>query len=169
MPELMKKITILLFILCLWLIGPEATHAQHTFAATGGNATGSEGTISYTLGQAACLFQNGTDGSVTQGVQQSYRVTLESGFESSAIPNLTCSLFPNPASEILTLKIHSQKFNNLTFQLMDMRGHLLFNQKINSSQTTIPVNGLAAGTYLMRIIHHGKPIKTFKLIVSPSL
>ena len=44
-------------------------HAQETVPATGGDATGSGGTSSYTVGQVVCTTNTGSNGSVAQGVQ----------------------------------------------------------------------------------------------------
>jgi hypothetical protein len=168
MPEFMKKITTYLFILCLWLIGPASSQAQQTWAATGGNALGNGGTISYTVGQSACLFQTGTQGSVTQGVQQSYRITVETIKRNNPPSELTCTLFPNPAKEFVVLKIREAKLNNLSVRLFNMEGRLLLNQNIHSFETRIAVNHLTAGTYLLRIIRKGKTIEIMKLIIEPA-
>ena len=48
---------------------PLAVNAQTTIATTGGNAAGSGGSFSYTVGQISYSTVSGTNGSVAQGVQ----------------------------------------------------------------------------------------------------
>jgi hypothetical protein len=62
-----------LFLFCLGFTG---LHAQQTVPATGGIATGSGGTVNYTVGQAAYTTQTGSGGTVTQGVQQPYEIWI---------------------------------------------------------------------------------------------
>ena len=65
--EMKQKIFIRLLFL---LIGIQQLQAQDAIANSGGNATGSNGTVSYTVGQVAYTSQTGASGSVAQGVQQ---------------------------------------------------------------------------------------------------
>ena len=46
--------------------------SQEVLAISGGEATGSGGTSSYTLGQVFYTATNASTGSISQGVQQSY-------------------------------------------------------------------------------------------------
>lgn len=57
-------------------LGLAALQAQQTVPATGGVATGSGGTVSYTVGQVADTTQTGSGGTVTQGVQQPFEIWI---------------------------------------------------------------------------------------------
>ena len=48
--------------------------AQSNTGTLGGEATGSGGTASFTAGEVFYTYKSGASGSVTEGVQQSYRV-----------------------------------------------------------------------------------------------
>ncbi|MBK6984778.1 MAG: hypothetical protein IPH32_08475 [Bacteroidetes bacterium] len=50
--------------------------AQETTDASGGNASGSGGSASYSIGQSAYNTYTGTNGSVAQGVQQPYEISI---------------------------------------------------------------------------------------------
>jgi len=68
----MNKIIRLLFC-CLILVGFLAKpYAQSTPLSSGGDASGSGGTASYSLGEVAYTSINSTGGFVIQGVQQAY-------------------------------------------------------------------------------------------------
>ena len=49
--------------------------AQENTVASGGKATGSGGTVSYSVGQVVYTTNAGTNGSLSQGVQQPYVVS----------------------------------------------------------------------------------------------
>jgi hypothetical protein len=63
----MKKISVALIAFCIFRFGP-AIRAQNAIPASGGNATGSGGSVSYTFGQVVYTTKSGTGGSVAQGV-----------------------------------------------------------------------------------------------------
>jgi hypothetical protein len=69
-------------------------HAQSTIPATGGNAAGNGGSVSYTVGQIVYTTVSGTNGSVAQGVQQPYEISVVTGIENKEI-NLSCSIYSN--------------------------------------------------------------------------
>ena len=54
------------------LLGLGGLQAQESPTAAGGEATGSGGTASYSIGQVVYTTNTGTNGSVAQGVQQPF-------------------------------------------------------------------------------------------------
>jgi hypothetical protein len=67
----MKKIIVTLL---LWLFCILGMQAQSNTGTLGGEATGSGGTASFTAGEVFYTYKSGSTASVTEGVQQSYRV-----------------------------------------------------------------------------------------------
>ena len=63
-----------LALLVAGLLCAGLTQAQESVNSTGGNATGSGGTVSYTIGQVGYTTNTGSNGSVAQGVQQAYEI-----------------------------------------------------------------------------------------------
>ncbi len=64
-----KQLLLTLFILCYPVY---SISAQEVISASGGNATGSGGSVSYSVGQLFFMTHTGADGSVAEGVQQPY-------------------------------------------------------------------------------------------------
>jgi len=65
----LKLILMLLLTACF-----TGVSAQEAVLATGADAAGSGGKVSYSVGQIAYTSQTGSNGSVTQGVQQPYEI-----------------------------------------------------------------------------------------------
>ena len=65
------KKTGLSILICAFLLfmGLAALQAQEAISASDGNTSGSNGTLSYTVGQVVYLHITGPDGFVNQGVQ----------------------------------------------------------------------------------------------------
>ena len=76
-----KKVKLSVLLLGLGL----TTQAQEVTTTTGGNASGSGGTVTYSVGQIVYATNTGTNGSVAQGVQQTYEISIVLGIEDNSI------------------------------------------------------------------------------------
>ena len=90
-------------------LGLTGLQAQESINATGGIASGSGGSMSYSVGQIVYTTNTGTNGSVAQGVQQPYEISAVIGIEEFNGINLYVSVYPNPTSDYLTLSIGDRK------------------------------------------------------------
>jgi len=144
-------------------LGLTGLQAQETIPATGGNASGSGGTVSYSVGQVVYTTNTGTNGSVAQGVQQPFEISVVTGIEQTAI-NLAISAYPNPTTDFLRLKVESEKLKDLSYQLYDLNGKLLQNKKIEGNETSIVMSNLVPATYFVKVTEGNKEVKTFKII-----
>jgi hypothetical protein len=159
--------------------------AQTSLNATGSNASGSGGSVSYSVGQVVYTTNTGTSGSVAEGVQQTYQISTVSAIETAGEITLSVSAYPNPTTDYLTLSIDGDvqaQFIASQFiaSLYDINGKLLQQTKITSKQTRIEMVNLISGTYFVRVnqnqseVHHVKSnhaaakqlnvVKTFKII-----
>jgi len=90
--------------LCFLLLsgfGTTILQAQVTIPASGGNATGSGGTVSYTVGQIQYNTYSGTNGTVSQGVQQPYEISVVTAIKNTGEITLECIVYPNPTRGLL--------------------------------------------------------------------
>ena len=138
--------------------------AQETIPATGGNASGSGGTASYSVGQVVYTTNTGTNGSVAQGVQQPFEIQVVTGIAEAKGINLEVSAYPNPTTDYLVLKVENYDKGNLLYQLFDMNGKLLENKKITGNETSIVMSNLVPATYFVKVTEGNKEIKTFKIM-----
>ena len=99
--------------------------AQEAVPATGGNASGSGGTISYSVGQAVFTTNTGTNGSVSQGVQHPYEIFVVTEIEEAKKISLEFSVFPNPTSDYLNLTLDMYNNEKLSYRLYDIGENLL--------------------------------------------
>ncbi len=150
--------------LLLFGFGLSGLQAQTSVNATGGDASGSGGSASYSVGQVVYTTNTGTNGSVAQGVQQPYEISVVTGIEQAKGINLELSVYPNPTTDYLTLEVKDFELSNLSFQLFDMQGKLLQKEKITSNQTRIVMSNLVPANYFVKVIQGDKEIKTFKII-----
>jgi hypothetical protein len=145
-------------------IGLTGLQAQNTIPASGGNASGSGGSVNYTVGQVVYTTNTGTNGSTAQGVQQPYEISIVTGIEKNQDISLEFSVYPNPATDFMKLKIENYEVQNLRFQLYDINGSLLQNNKVEGNETSIVMSNCMPATYFLKVTDKNKVIKTFKII-----
>tara|TARA_R110002072_G_scaffold198811_2_gene356361 strand:- start:3504 stop:3974 length:471 start_codon:yes stop_codon:yes gene_type:complete len=136
--------------------------SQENIATSGGNATGS-GSSSYTIGQLFTATNISNTGSVLQGAQQSIELfTLTNPNEKTfALEAIT---FPNPTKDNIILSISNTEFEKLVFSIFDIHGRLLKKENIHTKLTTINIKNFPTGIYLLKVHHHKKQLKVFKII-----
>ena len=140
-----------------------ASYAQRGNVASGGNASGSGGSVSYSVGQVAYRSVSGTNGNINQGVQQPFEIFALSTTELDA--SFAAMLFPNPASVSVILSIDLIKEGAaFDFELTDVTGKRLRSGKATTNETIIDVEGLSEATYFLNVMDSGKRVKTFKLL-----
>jgi len=140
------------------------SNAQQAVSTAGGEATGAGGTVSYTIGQVACTTNTESEGTVTQGVQQPYEIfDIGNAVDDYGI-SLELSVYPNPASDYLMLKVKNYTSGNLTYQLYDANGKLLENKEVVDAETTIQMNELSPAIYYLKVNDNDTEVKTFKIV-----
>ena len=156
----MTKNIIILFILTIFC---QLTNAQNGAVATGGNAIGSGGSFSYSVGQIADKFATSANGSLSEGVQQPFEI-LTLGTDDFPNILLEMTVYPNPTTSNVILKINDLDSENLRFQILDLTGKLISKDLIVNSETQISFENLNSGIYFLKVIQSNKIIKTFKII-----
>ncbi len=148
-------------------LGLIVLQAQESVNITGGNASGSGGSASYSVGQIVYTTNTGTNGTVAKGVQQPYEISVVTGLEEAKGINLSVIAYPNPTTDYLTLEVDSSttlSIQSMSYQLYDIDGKLLQNEKITGTQTSIVMSNLGSATYFVKVVQGNKEVKTFKII-----
>jgi hypothetical protein len=137
--------------------------SQQVTTASGGNASGSGGTVAYSVGQIVYTSNTGTTGSVSQGVQQPYEISIVLGIDNHSI-SLEVSAYPNPTTDYLKLNVGKAEFSTLNFQLHDISGKLIESRKITNTTETIRMENLLSAIYFLKVTNNNNEVKTFKII-----
>ncbi len=137
--------------------------AQESIVASGGDATGSGGSSSYSIGQVVFTTNSGSTGTVAQGIQQAYSIITLSNPELTAL-TLSVQTYPNPTTDIIVLALTNVELTDLSYVLYDINGRTIANALVNQAQTQIGMQNLAAGMYLLKVYQNNAELKTFKII-----
>lgn len=147
-------------MLCL---GTACVYAQSNTVSSGGVASGSGGSSTYSIGQLDYVPASGSGGSATLGLQRPLEIVVVSGVKETAV-QLTASVFPNPSSDFVNLIITGAEIKFMSFELTDVAGKQLVQRKLTSVTSTIQLKEFAAGTYFLKVDNNGTALKTFKII-----
>ena len=152
----------LFFLAFLLTFSVNAQTSHQVLSASGGDASGSGGSVAYSVGQIVYTTSTWTTGSVAQGVEQAYEISSV-GIKETAL-NISLSIFPNPTSDYLTLKVQDYNNETLSFDLLDEQGKLVMNEQITNQETQVAMSTLARGAYFIYVLQENKKIQTFKII-----
>lgn len=122
--------------------------------------------LSFTVGQSSAVSTlTNANIILTQGFQQPEGKGV--GINELNIPFSSVSVFPNPATEQLTVRIDYAYEYNLTLQLHNLLGQqvrsLSASDQRGNQLATLNVTGIAQGCYLLEISVSDKG-KTFRII-----
>lgn len=158
----MKKLfsTISLFMLAVMSIS-----AQSALVGTGGEANGSGGSVSYSVGQIAVQSNSEGNTSISEGVQQPYEIQTI-GIDNYPGITLNAVVYPNPTQGTVILSIDSfDSFSDIVFaRLYDGNGKQIREIRIADHQTEIGMESLSTGTYYLNLFSGKQMLKSFKVV-----
>lgn len=159
----MKRHTLVLAIL-ISSTAPTGIWAQDVLLSSGGDATASPGSVSFSVGQVAYTSQSSQSGVVSAGVQQPIEFITVGYTEPFA--DVTVGIYPNPTKDKLILELSGeyQEHGQQSFSLYDLYGKLLLQERILSKSVIVPLDKYTHGMYLLKVSHNDDIIKTFKVI-----
>lgn len=161
--KMIKTKSIPIVLLSIGFLSAGFAQAQQSANAAGGDATGSGGSVAYSIGQVVYTANTSPSGTVSQGVQQAYEIYLI-GINETEL-NSSLSVFPNPIVDYLILQISDYNNEKLSYQLFDMQGKLLSNAQIIAQQTQIKTASLPPATYFIEVLNQeNKHVQSFKII-----
>ena len=137
-----------------------ASFAQSLVVSAGGEATG-DGSVSFSVGQTAYITAANENGSLTQGVQQAYVITAETGVD---LVEIQLRAFPNPTNDVLNLTVGGDDFKKVAYALYNNTSKLMTKGTVSGSEAQISMATYKAGVYFLEVKAEEKTVKRFKVI-----
>jgi len=156
------KILILLSFVTVFSIVVKG-QVQEVIASSGGFDVKASGSLSWTVGEGITETYSNSDNILTQGFQQPGITITE--IEKARGLEFGILAFPNPTFDKITLKINSEKQENLSYEIFDLNGKLLGNGILIGSENEISFKNYKPSTYLIKILQKSNSVQTFKIIL----
>ena len=155
----MKKVfsTISLIMLAVMSLS-----AQSALVGTGGEAAGSGGSVSYSVGQIAAQSNNEGNTSISEGVQQPYEIDVV-GVDNYPDITLNAVVYPNPTLGNVQLTINNVQLEG-EVKVFDSNGKYLLSKQIEGETTPLDLSPYATGTYYIKVCKGKDVMKTFKVV-----
>tara|TARA_B110000503_G_C7075506_1_gene382723 strand:+ start:336 stop:794 length:459 start_codon:yes stop_codon:yes gene_type:complete len=150
----MNKILITGAVLLIYF----SVHSQKNTVSSGQTIATAGGSVSYTIGQIDYTSVTSTDGTIAQGVQQAYEL-----FSLDTEENiLLLSIYPNPTSDKLILEFSN--YNELSYQLIDSKGRVLIDKKVDALKTEVSMLEYSSGSYFLNLLKKNIKQESTKII-----
>jgi hypothetical protein len=150
-------------LIALTFFVAQFSYEQANTVSTGGNATGSTGSVSYTVGQIDYISSSAATGNSNQGVQQPYEILSSNGLNDES-DEISLSVGPNPTIDNLTLTFKSDETATYRFELFDENGKELLAKANLKKVETIDMSHYSVGIYQLKISASNHSQKSFKII-----
>ncbi len=112
-------VTLLLFqALLAFSITVSYFFAQEVFHTSGGNAAGSQDSVSYSIGQIFYSTHTGADGAVAEGAQLPWEISVITSIEEAIDINLNIYMYPKPATDFPILTFEDYNQENLLYKFL---------------------------------------------------
>lgn len=138
-------------ILTFAVLGGSLVHAQQAVTSTGGDATGSGGSMSYTLGEPVVTFNTAPSGSASHGVQRSYAL-ISTSLPPQEDPPPPVVIWPNPTSAGLSVAFGGTPPQGSTYTVMDATRRAVLAGKLEAN-TSIATEQLSTASYTLQLFY----------------
>ena len=152
-----KSLLILSFAFCATI----QIQAQNNTVSAGADAEGSNGSVSYSIGQVVYTSASGINGSINQGVQQPYDYDVITGIEHTEIE---LNLYPNPTLGQVNLTIADSRTQEYSLSLFDASGRLIMQNSQLNGLNSFSMESYAAGAYTLSVFKKEELVKSFRII-----
>lgn len=149
------------FCICLAAHGM-LLQAQQGTVPTGGDAVGTNGSVSYTVGQVDYGSASGPTGVLTEGVQQPYEIVVITAVEEEE-GNMDLKVYPNPTADNVVLQMDPAQVGHMSFTLYDAEGKVVFGNTLRNDRTTIRMADLSNATYFLAVYRNGAAVRSFRI------
>ena len=139
------------YFLIIAFFSTSLLYSQEAISVSGSDATGTGGSLSYTIGQVAFTNYSGTTGSVSAGVQQAYTIFATTGVNATNFP-LEASVYPNPTTDEITIAFNELVKGKVFVSIYDHLGKLVMEKNQQAQATLIySLNSLTPGNYFIKV------------------
>lgn len=144
---------------------PLAAGAQDVVATGGGEGSGGNHSMSWTIGQPVIKTVTAAGNTLTQGFQQPW-ADVTAVVEEQGSATLAIRAYPNPADHILNVDMSGVQGQS-RLEMMDAAGQLVLQAAATGERTQLDLTGQSVGLYILRVLNaEGMPMRTFKININ---
>ena len=155
----MKKVLLLTIVASSLFIGVKA---QEVIAVSGNYVETANGSLSWTIGEPIVETVSDGTNTLTQGFQQS-KLTI-TAIDEKEIAGFEINVFPNPASDYLSVEVITDKQKDLEISLFDLNGKIILQKQMTGNKQTVNMQNYSPATYILKVTENNENLKTYQII-----
>ena len=146
----------------LLLVPSGVLYGQTATLTAGGEASGTGGAVSFSIGQVADMTAAGSGGMTSQGVQQPYDdvSTVVEGPD----PAFAVLAFPTITADLVSVDVPDGQADAWSLRVTDAQGRIVVQRAMHGARTELSLASLATGTYHLMVIADDTPAGTFTIV-----
>jgi hypothetical protein len=147
-------------------LGISGLSAQENVNSCGGTFVTETGSVSNSIGQLVIQTQVGSNGSVSEGVQQPFEISQIVGINDITAGKISVNIFPNPVTVSLSITVDASELlgEGLSYTIHSVEGKIIEQRDIIAKLTSIDMQKLSLGVYFLTIQSTDKQTLNYKLI-----
>ena len=143
----------------LLIAGVFISNAQDLISTGGDFFQMPSGSISFTIGEPIIETVGNENHNLTQGFQQSTRPFIS---DYNELDDIEIDVYPNPTTDIVKIELSERR--QLDYQLYDLHGVMLQQDKISEINTTISLGKYYPSVYILKLIDNNMGSRTFQIV-----
>ncbi len=157
----MRKLIFMVVALAMTHLAISQTASPELASSAGDSFSNATYQLDWSVGECITATHSAGDYVITQGFHQNtYVITSVEDLRA----DIEMTVYPNPTSDFISLKIESSKVESMQYTITDLSGKVLANGEILSTLQTLNFTNYSAGTYLISITQNNQLIKSFQII-----
>ncbi len=136
--------------------------AQEVIATSGNYGETANGSLSWTIGEPIVETVSDGTNTLTQGFQQS-KLTV-TAIDEKEIAGFEINVFPNPASDYLSVEVITDKQKDLEIILFDLNGKIILQKLMTGNKQTVNMQNYSPATYILKVTEGNKEIRTYQIV-----
>ncbi len=157
----MKRLGLLVIGIAMTSLAMSQTASPELVSSAGESFNNTSYQLDWSIGECVTATHNAGDYVITQGFHQNFYVitTVE-----NLRADIYMSVYPNPTSDFISLKIESSEVEDLQYTITDFSGKVLQISNFAGDIEQINFTNYAVGTYFISVMENNQLIKSFKII-----
>ncbi len=157
----MRKLIFMVVALAMTHLAISQTASLELISSSGDSFSNTTYQLDWSVGECVTATHSAGNLVITQGFHQNpYEITTEIDL----FPKIKMTVYPNPISNLISLKVESSKVESLRYTITDLSGKVLQTSEIKSDLEQINFSSYAVGTYLISISQNKQFLKSFQII-----
>lgn len=142
------------------------SYGQEGTVSSGGEAKGTGGFMSFSIGQIDYINISSATAKITQGIQQPAEILISKGDPIIIDRSPEYILYPNPVKDDTVLYVDQPITQKMSYLIYDILGRVLVRERLIEMRTRIRTDQLPDAVYILTVVEDNtdKIVKKIKII-----